>query len=102
MSLLINLTPAEEAQLSIAAMQTGLTPEAFAERLVREHLPTVSPADELTKQLRERQEQDRIKMMPSRTTAELFAQWDAEDAQMTEEEREALAQYYARGERSGN
>ena len=39
MSLMINLTPAEEAQLSAAAMQTGIAPEAFVEKLVREHLP---------------------------------------------------------------
>ncbi len=89
MSLLINLTPAEEAQLSAAARQTGLAPEAFAEKLVREHLPTSAPAEELDRKLRQWQEQDGTRLMPTRTAAELFAQWDKGVARMTEEERDA-------------
>jgi hypothetical protein len=63
MSLLINLTPAEEAQLSTAAMQTGLAPEAFAEKLVRDHLPTSVPAVDLDKKLRQWQEQDGTRLI---------------------------------------
>ena len=79
MSLVINLTPAEEMRLSAAATQSGLAPEAFAEKLVREHLPLVDPTEELVRKLRERQEQDRIHLMPTRTAAELFAAWDQEN-----------------------
>lgn len=96
MSLLINLTPTEEAQLSAAATQTGLAPEAFAEKLVREHLPTVSPMEEMRRRLREWQRQDNTPLsqpVPPRNgltpTAALFEQWADEDARMTDTEREA-------------
>lgn len=46
MSLTINLTPSEETLLSAAAERKGLTPHAYAEQLVREHLPVASPAEE--------------------------------------------------------
>ncbi len=101
MSITINLTAGEEAQLSAAATQNGLAPEALAEKLVREHLPTADPAYELTKKLRERQAQDRVNLMPSRSAAELFAQWDEEAAQMTDEEREAEDRIYAEIEKNG-
>ena len=95
MSLTINLTPAEQAQLAVAAMQTGLEPEAFAAKLVREHLPSAAPSNiELDAKLRQLQEQDGTKLMPSRTTAELFAQWAEEDAKMTDEEREAEDRFW--------
>lgn len=95
MSLLIHLTPAEEAQLSTAARQTGLAPEALAEKLVRDHLPEAVPnerergASELDAKLRQWQAQDHTRLMPTRTAAELFAEWDEEAARMTEEERQA-------------
>lgn len=96
MSLLLNLTPTEEAQLSVVAMQTGLAPEAFAEKLVREYLPNVSPndEDELDKKLRWWQEQDGTDLMPSRPAAEIFAQWKEEAARMTDEEREAEDRFW--------
>ena len=89
MSLTINLTPDEEARLSAAAMQDGLAPETLVENLVREHLPTANPYEELDRKLRERQAQDHVTLMPDRSAAELFAEWDREAARMTDEEREA-------------
>jgi len=95
MSLLINLTPDEEAMLSSAAMQTGLDPEAFAARLVREHLPVAAPLEsELDIKLSHWHRQDNTNLMPTRTTAELFAEWDKEDAKMMDEEREAEDQLW--------
>ena len=103
MSLVINLTPAEEAQLSAAAMQTGIAPEAFVEKLVREHLPlkSASVESELDAKLRQWQAQDGVKLMPNKSAAELFAQWEEEAAQMTDEEREAEDRIYAEIEKNG-
>ena len=67
MTLTIDLTPAEEARLTAAARRAGLAPAEAARKLVTEHLP---PAPE--------GEED--------PTLALFAQWDAEDRQMTPEE----------------
>ena len=91
MNLTIDLTPYEEAQISAAAKQTGLAPAAFVKKLVQEHLPTVpaEDGDELDAKLRKWQEQDGTKLMPDVPTQTLFAQWADEDAQMTDEEREA-------------
>jgi valyl-tRNA synthetase len=98
MSLLINLTPTEEALLSDAAMQTGLAPEVFVEKLVREHLPNARsnnyPNDELDKKLRQWQEQDGKTLMPTRTAAEIFAQWEKEASQMTDEEHTTEDQFW--------
>ncbi|MDQ3814629.1 MAG: hypothetical protein M3347_11850 [Armatimonadota bacterium] len=89
MSLSINLTPVEEARLTAAAQQLGLAPAELARQLVAEHLPGIDPVETVRAKLREWQEQDGTPLMPDMTTAELFAQWEEEDAQMTDEEREA-------------
>jgi hypothetical protein len=68
MILTIELTPTEEAQLTAAARQAGLEPATLARKLVTEHLPAVTPAT------------------PEDPTLALFAQWDADDAQMTPED----------------
>jgi len=62
------ITPTEEAQLTAAARQVGLEPDALALKLVTEHLLPVTPAT------------------PEDPTLVLFAQWDANDAQMTSED----------------
>lgn len=71
MPLTIELTPAEEAQLLAAAHQVGLTPAELDRQLVRTHVPDV------------------LAPPPEDPTLALFAQWDAEDAQMTPEEMAA-------------
>lgn len=68
MTLTIQLSSTEEAQLAAAARQHNLEPAEFARRLVTEHLPPVAP-DEA---------QD--------PTLALFAQWQHEDARMTPDE----------------
>jgi len=68
MTLTIQLTPTEEAQLTAAARQAGMEPAELARKLVTEHLPSVTPDT------------------PEDPTLVLFAQWDADDAQMTPED----------------
>jgi hypothetical protein len=67
MTLTINLSPTEEAQLT-AARQAGMAPVELARKLVTEHLPAATPD------------------IPEDPTLALFTQWDADDAQMTPEE----------------
>jgi hypothetical protein len=69
MSLMIELTPSEEARLAAAAEKIGLAPEALARKLVTAHL---SPPAEHS------QGED--------PTLALFRQWEEEDAQLTPEE----------------
>ena len=91
MNLEIPSAPNEEARLTAAAKQTGLAPAELLKRLAPEHLP-LAPAnadDELDAKLRQWQEQDGTPLMPNVSAQELFAKWAAEDAQMTEAEREA-------------
>jgi hypothetical protein len=68
MTLTIELTPTEEAQLTAAAQHAGLAPSELARKWVTEHLPPVTPD------------------IPGDPTLALFAQWDTEDTQMTPEE----------------
>ena len=59
MSLIIDLTPEEEARLRAAAANQGVEPAEVARRVLVEHLPALSHGA---------------------STLELFAAWDAEDA----------------------
>jgi len=68
MTLTIELTPLEEAQLTAAARQAGLDPAELARKLVTARLPSATPDT------------------PEDPTLALFAQWDADDAQMTPED----------------
>lgn len=103
MTLIIDLTPSEEAQLSAAARESGLAPAELVKNLVKEHLPVVPAIDEeaLDTNLREWQEQDGTKLMPDVSTQALFAQWAEEDAQLTEEERAENERIYAEIEKNG-
>lgn len=91
MSLTIELTPSEVTQLSVAAKEAGLIPSQLLKKLLREYLHAGSTVDklELDTKLHSWQEQDGMKMMPNISTQTLFAQWAAEDSQMTDEERES-------------
>ena len=68
MTLTIELTPIEEAQLTAAACQAGMDPAELARKLVTAHLPPTTPDT------------------PEDPTLALFAQWDTDDAQMTPED----------------
>ncbi len=102
MSIVINLTAGEEARLSDTARQADLAPEAFAEKLVREHLLGHVPSgDELDAKLRRRQEADGTPLMPDASTAEMFAEWAEEDTRVTPEERAENDRVYAEIEKNG-
>ncbi len=57
MTLTIDLTPAEQARLTAAALRTGLEPTVLAKQLVTDHLPIDSDAASASAATRE---QDRI------------------------------------------
>ncbi|WP_089933252.1 hypothetical protein [Candidatus Entotheonella palauensis] len=76
MTLTITLTPAEEARLFTMVQQVGLAPDALAHQILVKQLDCMAP----------RPTED--------PTLALFAQWDAEDAQMTAEELAEAQQAY--------
>ena len=77
MTLTIELTPIEEAQLTAAARLAGMAPTELARKLVTEHLPAATSD------------------LPEDPTLALFAQWDADDVQMTPEEVTEAQREYA-------
>ncbi|MBC7529142.1 MAG: hypothetical protein H7308_16525 [Chthonomonadaceae bacterium] len=87
----IDLTPSEKERLLVFARQAGLSPAELMKRTALEHLPSSSETNKETVEakLRRWQEQDGITLMPKISTQTLFAQWDKEDALMTEEDRNA-------------
>ena len=89
MDLIIDLTVSEEAQLCEAATRTGLAPADLVKKLVKEHLSPVPAVDldDLDAKLLRWQDQTGTKVTPHIPTQTLFAQWAAEDALMTDEER---------------
>ena len=70
MTLTVELTPEQEARLTVAAQQEGLEPADLAQKLITEHLSESHPEAE-----------------PDPTLV-LFEQWKQEDAQKTPEEVE--------------
>jgi hypothetical protein len=103
MSLIIDLTPSEEAQISAAAKQTGLAPSEWVKKLVAANLPAVleSPEEDGDINVRHRQEQDGTALRHDVSTQALFAQWVEEDARLTEEERTKNECIYAEIEKNG-
>lgn len=83
--------PDEEIRLSAAARRNGLAPEEWLKQIALESLPDVPDGnnDEIDSKLRQRQERDGTALAPDVPARTLFAQWAEEDAQMTDEEREA-------------
>ena len=103
MNLILDLTPSEEAQIFAAAKEIGLAPADLVKKLVKEHLPAVSNAqdDDLDAKLHKGQEQDGTKLDPNVSTQALFAQWAEEDAQLTEEKRAENERIYTEIEKNG-
>ncbi len=89
--MIIDLTPSEEAQISAAARETGLSAVELVELWIKEHLPSVSVMDrnDVDAKLRKLQELDGTKLLPDIPTRTLFAQWAEEDTKMTDDERES-------------
>lgn len=82
MTVVLNLTPPEEANLRQTATLMGLAPEELVRDIVIKHLPTI----------------DQTTLSP---TEELFRQWAIEDAEMTDEQRSDNERIYAEIERNG-
>jgi len=91
MTITVNLTPMEEAQLSSEAIQNGLDTSELVQNLLREHLIStpLTSADKVRIKLRQWQKETKTVTSPAIPAHELFARWAEEDAQMTEEEMEA-------------
>lgn len=89
MDLVIPFTPTEEARLTDAARRAGVTVVELVKRRALGHLPPTPPdvEAEVLAKLRKWQEEDPTPLRPHIPVHELFAQWDEEDAQMTDEER---------------
>jgi hypothetical protein len=100
----IDLTPTEEARLSAAARQTGLTPAELVKRLAFENLPDVPATadDAVDARLSQWQEQDGKTLTPEIPTRTLFAQWAEEDTHMTDAERGAEDHLWEELQRSIN
>jgi hypothetical protein len=100
----IDLTPTEEARLSAAARQTGLSPAELVKRLAFENLPDVpATADAaVDARLSQWQEQDGKTLTPDTPTRTLFAQWAEEDVHMTDAERGAEDQLWEEFQKSLN
>ena len=71
MTLTLDLSPTEEAQITAVAQSNGLSPAEAARKLLTQNLPPVP---------------DAVSQNMADPTLALFAQWKAEDAQMTPEE----------------
>ena len=101
MILNIELTPAQEIALADAAQVCGVDAAELMKRLTLDHLPVAGKNDEadIDAKLRQWQMQDGRSLLPDTPAQALFAQWDEEDAHMTEEEREAEDQLWADIER---
>jgi len=89
MSLIIDLSPAVEERLNVAAREIGIAPAELVKKLVGEHLPPVAQVDKAA--IRN----------PDPATESLFAQWAEEDEHITEAERVENDRIYTEIEQNG-
>jgi len=106
-SLVIDLTPAEEARLVAAAEETGVDAVEYVKRLVTDHLYAVPAAGddvrdpERSKPGSQTESQNGAQLAPDVPTQLLFAKWAQEDALLTEAERAESDRIYAELESAG-
>jgi len=103
MSLVIDLSPAEEARLAAAASEIGLAPAELVKKLVDAHFPAGQNTAEaaIENQLGKSQDEEHLQSAPDVITEALFAQWAEEDARMTQAERAENDRIYAEIEKNG-
>ena len=91
MSIVIKLSPDEEAELIDSAGQAGLAPGELAESFVRERLQlgNLNTAESVADKLRKWQQEDGSVLEPDESISDLFARWAMEDETMTDQERGA-------------
>ena len=87
-SIIVNLTPAEEARLLAEAQQSGLAAQDLEARVLRKHLmyEAMTPVGRVQASLRQWQIETQTEMFPDTSAHELFARWAEEDAYKTDEE----------------
>jgi hypothetical protein len=100
-SLIIDLTPSEEARLVAAAKETGVDAAELAKRLVTAHLPAVAGDNEPEPKQGKSEGQNGAEIVSDAPTQELFAKWAQEDALLTEAERAESDRIYAELEKAG-
>ena len=88
MTIIVELTSAEEARLSMEAGQYGLEAADLATRLLRDHLDSDSrtPAEMVQAKLRQWQNETETETFPATSAHELFARWADEDAPKTDDD----------------
>jgi len=96
MSIIVNLTPTEEADLSTEAMQSGIATADLVAKLLREHLISdpKTKKQQVLERLHQWQKDTETETGPRVSAHELFSRWDAEAAQLTTAEREAEDQLW--------
>jgi hypothetical protein len=99
----IDLSPEVERKLHEYAAREGVSASEYVARLLQSAISD-TPRDPVAhvQTLLTQWQQEYGLPVPSggyKSTAELFAAWDAEDAQMTEEEREEERRFWADYER---
>ncbi len=94
MTLILELSPAEEASLAAAAAESGLAPAVLARQIVTEHLPALQNGA-----LAAAREQERIARIRALTGCMADDSWDAvaelhRDRQIDKAKEEAWAKEY--------
>ncbi len=103
MNVTISFSQSEESYLAAVARQTGLAPAELIKRITLENLPPLTPSplsvseenDAIDAKLRLWQQKEGTPLMPDRSTADLYAEWEQEDARVTDEERDAEDRLWA-------
>jgi hypothetical protein len=100
----VTLTPAEESRLSIEASKSGLGPEEFARKVLREHISSRhdGESESARTKLHPWRAETNTETMPSLPAHTLFAQRAEEDSQKTDEELAADDQLWQDGQISVN
>jgi hypothetical protein len=103
MTLAIDLNPAEEKRLAIAARQAGLPASELVKRLAFENLPTapVNHRDSIEAKLSAWQDEDGIQLAPDISPQDLFSRWAEEDSHVTPEEQAFNDRIYSDIEKNG-
>jgi hypothetical protein len=84
MSLVIELQPTEEAQITDAAIGQGISVDDLIKEAIRRYLPAIKPSASV-----------------NAATIALMKQWEEEDTQLSTEERDKARQMYEEIEKNG-
>jgi len=99
MTLIINLTPSEEARVLAVANKIGIAPSEWVKKLVEANLPVET--GDLIPAERHNSQNRTLATYDAEDAQSLFARWAAEDALLTDEERKANERIYTEIETTG-